>query len=771
MKKTVRLLALLLSLAMLLTFVSCKKTETGNQKKPNKDVTSQTQSTDDVDEFEGSDLSEGGDFVVDDLVDDDMDQIIFARPLTEGYISSGVKISLDADEEFQDDLDTEIEDDDFELGDIEMEEYNYEPLIQKLGKAVTGNTRVISVDNSDNGLLYKGFTGISCNVFPTQTSLHSQTIGKDAAAYLELNGKRFKDSSPEYARAWFQIDWIITQESGNHTDDLSWKKYKEKGNWEENPDYINYYNRVYCFSQGQEMNDEFKGFVDYCTMLDEADIEIYLAFGWKIANRIQGWFGSDPIQPQTGAPLDLDAYADAAVALFKYMRNDVGLDNFNVLSFYNEPNRTNDHLFYSESDFATIGDKGVYWAAMARKCREALKKAGMSDVQIMGADLSGEIDVSTDNYVNPYLRNHANNVVDMYTMHYYGYYGEGYEGLFDKLVFVSNFYNKPTMITEMFTAEKDIQSEAAFKWNNWDRSIGSVFVACANNGVLGAFRWVYVGGVLPDPVGYDLENGDKALWKRPNSVETSNEVHHAFYEDSMLNQYVPQNANVHKIEWEGEDLRASAFTSENGKDFALVVEANEFDENRKINVNLTKSLEGKTLYVYRYTHQQKLDGNATIPTSTKTIKNTSKQFTFDISYRYGLYVVSTIKPLKQISLTNASTGEPTVAVTCKINGSVKVNAELIDCDSDDTLEWEIKRYSGAVKTKKKKEILREDCIATGTYTQKGSISKVSLDTLTMTYTSTNQAEKGEVIAIRCTVKDGDTNVKNDRYAVLMIVIN
>lgn len=764
MKKTVRILALLLSIAMLFTFVSCKKTP---EKKPDKnnDGKKPTSSQGSVD----SNLSDDGDFTVDDLVED-TDQIVFARPITEGYISSGVKISLDTDGDYDDDLDSDFGDEDFELGDIEMEENNYQPLLQKLGTAVKGTTRQININNSKKGILYKGFTGVSCNVFPTQTSLYAQTIGKDAAAYLELNGKRFNDVSPEYARAWFQIDWMITQEAGNHTDDLSWKKYKENGNWGENPDYINYYNRVYCFSQGQEMNDEFKAFVDYCTMLDEAEVDIYLAFGWKVATRIQGWFGSDPIQPNTGAPLDLDAYADAAVALFKYMRNDVGVENFNVLSFYNEANRTNDHLFYLESDFATIGDKGVYWASMARKCKDALKKAGMSDVQIMGADLSGDIDVSSEKYVNPYLLKNTSGIVDVYTVHYYGYYSEGYEELFDRLVFISNFYNKPTMITEMFTAEYDVKSEAAFKWNDWNRSIGSVYVACANNGVLGAFRWVYVGGVLYDPVGYDLENNDKALWKRPTSVATSNEVHHAFYEDSMLNQYVPEKANVHKLDWEGEDLRASAFTSEDGKDFALVIEANEVDDNRTIKVNLTESLVGKNLYVYRYTHQQKLDGNATIPTSVKTIKNTNKNFSFDISYRYGLYVVSTIKPLKQVALTDKY-NYPIAATTCKINGSVKVNAELIDCDSDDELIWEIKRYSGAVKTKKKKELRREDCIATGTYTEKGSITKVSSDTLTMTYTATDKAEKGEVIAIRCTIKDGDTNVKNDRYAVLMIVID
>ncbi len=800
MKKLMQVLALILSISMLFTLASCKKT------KPKKENTSSTQSA-------PADVNDGNDFV-DDLIDDPLDipvddlpyddtliedypyddnlddsqndyedngeqntddqqtEIIFARPNTEGFISSGIKIDYVSNED-ESDLDVEIEDDDFDLGDIDFDDVEYTPVIQKFGSQADGKNRVVNVNNTENGIEYEGFTGVSCNVFPTQTSLFAQQNGKNAEAFLELNGKRFNDSSPNYARTWFQIDWMITQESGNHTDDLSWKEYKENNNWEENPDYINYYNGVYCFSKGQKMNDEFQAFIDYSKMLDEANVEIYLAFGWKIASRIEAWFGCDPIQSRTSAPLDLDAYADAAVAIFKYMRNDVGLENFNVLSFYNEPNRTNDHNFYLESDFSTIGDKGVYWAVMARKCKDAFAAdPELKDVKLMGADLSSDIDVSSDNYVNPYLRNHASDLVDVYTMHYYGYYTESYSELFDRCVFISNFYNKPAMITETFAAEYDVSSDQpSFVWNDWGRSISSAYIACANTGLVGVFRWFYVGDVLYDPIGYDLQDKDLSSWLRPVDVASSNEVKHAYYEDSMLNQYVPQYANVYNIDWQGDDLRVSAFTSEDGDDFALVVEANENKTARNLRVNLKKSLGGKTLYVYKYDHSQEVNGNAIIPQSENVISSVNKNFEYKLGKEYALYVFSTIAPVKQVALFDSETGDPVAAVNCKINGSVTVDARLLDCEDGDTLDWEIKRYSGAVKTKKKVELRRENCVETGTYLEKGSISKISSNTLSITYTATDKAEKGEVVAIRCTIKDGDNNVKNDRYAVLMVVIN
>lgn len=772
MKKLTRVLALLLCASMLVSLAACRKNK---QKKPNK---TNSQTTNQEDTF-SSELSYGDDFDIGDLEDSDAFDIIFSRPVTEGYISSGVKVSLD--DETEDDLGADFEDDDFDLDDITEEVYDYQPLIQKFGNSVKGTDRKIHINNSKSGVLYTGFTGISCNVFPTQSSYFAQTAndGKDAEAFMEINGKRFNDTSPHYARAWFQIDWMITQESGNHkshnpTENLEWEEYKENGNWEENPDYINYYNRVYCFSDGEKMNDEFNAFIDYCEMLDEANVEIYLAFGWKIADRIADWFGADPIQKNTSAPLDLDAYADAAVALFKYMRNEVGLDNFNVLSFYNEPNRTNDYGYYKESDFATIGDKGVYWAQMAKKCRKALDaEKGLKDVKIMGADLSGSIDVSSENFVNPYLRNNEHGLVDAYTVHYYDYYNHNYtyEDLFDQLVFVSNFYaDTPVMITETWASEIDVTS-GDYKWVDWGCSLGSLFTASANNGILGVFRWAYVGGVIYNPIAYDPQNNSKSSWIRPVDVKSINDVRHAYYEDAIINQYVPDNANIHYIEWDGEDLRASAFTSKDSKDFALVVEANEHTTARNIKASLESSLNGKNIYVYAYNHSIVPDGNATIPQAVDVISSVSRSFKYTINKQYGLYVFSTIKPVKQVEVFAHGTSTPAAAITCKINQSVTIDAKLLDCDTDDTLKWEIKRYSGAVKTKKKVEQPRENCIETGTYTEKGSITNVSADTLSMTYTATNEAEKGDVIAIRCTIVDGDTNVKNDRYAVATIIID
>lgn len=104
-----------------------------------------------------------------------------------------------------------------------------------------------------------------------------------------------------------------------------------------------------------------KSCVEYWKALEEAGTEVYLAFGWKIANRIQSWFSSDMRYSRESAPRDLDAYADACVALYKYVREEVGLTNFSTLAFYNEPGQVfTGGIPYQ--DFSVSGDKRVWWA-------------------------------------------------------------------------------------------------------------------------------------------------------------------------------------------------------------------------------------------------------------------------------------------------------------------------------------------------------------------------------------------------------------------------
>lgn len=711
---------------------------------------------------------DGNDLIGDIDTPDGGYEILIDRPETEGLISTGVKLSYSFDEEVDDpilDGDIGIDDDFFLDEDLDLGENTYTSLIQKQGEKVSGKTRKITVQNSTDGIVFTDFSGLSANVFPTTASLNAQKVVGDAEAFMESSGERFNDVALRYGRAWFQIDWIVTNEAGDN-----WTNYKE--NPEDNPDYKNYMNGIYCFSEGQKTTDNFDAAVKYFQMLEEAGTEVYLAFGWKVGTRVQDWFGAHPTRGDIAAPRDLKAYAKAAAALFKYMRNEVGLTNFNTLAFYNEPNRADDLSYQGSWDFVCAGDKTIYWASMARACQEEFDRHDdLKDVLIMGADDSEDMKETGENYVNPYLRNNAPDAVDCYTFHYYGYSstnGQNYDNYFDKCVFAYNYYEKPCYITEYYTSHYDIPvsdgEDGAYTWTDWNRSLGSLYIASANTGMRGAFKWTAVVSVLPDPSAWGNSDGENISWMRPIDVESINTVKHAYYQEALLNNYVPGGANVHNITWTGDDIRASAFTSKDGEDFSLVIEANEKSSERSLQINLEEAL-GKDVYLYWYNFNQITDGNAIIPQCMKTFQNVEKTFSFSIDGNYGLYVFSTIKPLKQVTLFEKGTNNLGTAFNLEAGDSVTVAPEFIDCNGDETVKWEVKRYSGAIKSTTR---LREDFMKNDEYLNRGTLTQ---DGNEMTYTVGDKAESGEIVAIRCTIVDGDDDVKNDRYAVTTIMIS
>lgn len=779
MKKTLsRLFALLLAAAMVLSMVSCKKNKTPNTTSSSKVSSVEAPSEPDS---EPTDASDDGDVedpdepIVDPTEEDPTASFRGATAVT-GDLSTGVMLNNadnddpdnNGDDDPGDDLDTP--------DDIDNETITYDPIIQMAGKAVASNKREVKINNSKQGVVYTDFNGLNCNVYPTHGTLLSQQYDKTSDAYMELDGKRFNDIAGRYARSWFQIDWMITDEAGD-----DYEKYDV--DWDKNPDYQNYYKGVYDFD-----SEAMQSAIDYWKMLDEADTEVYLAFGWKIATRIQAWFGSEPSRPQIAAPRDLDAYAKAAVALYKYCRNEVGLTNFKTLAFYNEPDRADSQSYNGSWDYVTIGDKCTYWAMMARACKKAFaKEADLKDVTIWGADCSNNMTYTSDQYVNPYLRKYASDAVDVYTFHYYHYHNDrdsyhdsmdstsNYESLFKTNIFVSNWYSDhPCYITEYYACDKDIEKD--YRWDNkyagWNGTIASFLTACANAGVHGAFKWSFVGNFLLDPLFFNPANGDFSSWVLPTNPTNSKLVQYSYYEEAMMNNYIPRRANVQDISWTGNDIRGTAFTSENHSDFSLMIEAEDNLKVKDLRVSLTESLGGRTLYVYKFDYNNiKKDANATIPALYDKLQNIGKSFSYELDGDYGLYIFTTIKPLKQVELYTDVTNEVAASFEIQKDDVAKIKAKLIDCEPGDTVSWEIKRYSGAVKYEDLSKKLEYKRVA------KEKINGADLGTITngtnlsdggvMTYTPAADAESGEVVALRCTIN----GTAGDRYATAIIHIS
>ena len=169
MKRNIlKLLSLVLVVALLASLAACKPKDKDKDKnkKPNNSVSA------DVEQGDDGDLSIGGD-----IDEEPGREIIVSLAATDGKISSGIKLDYDGDDfsEFGED----ILDEDF--GDLDSgSTATYEPLIQKFGSKVSGskNVRDITVNNSKKGIAYKGFEGIGCNVYPTQSTLDSQSLNE-----------------------------------------------------------------------------------------------------------------------------------------------------------------------------------------------------------------------------------------------------------------------------------------------------------------------------------------------------------------------------------------------------------------------------------------------------------------------------------------------------------------------------------------------------------------------------------------------------------------
>ncbi len=773
-KRITRLLSLLLALCVLLSLASCRRQEkepAGKQPDTSSVIedqgTEDTSSTpDDVSEITDAldgELEDGWseDSGYEDMGDiDNTDSIgIINRPETDNAISVGIKLAYagdDLDDELDDELDSELDDEeDWEIDtDISIDEVDISKVIEPYGTLKTnGKKRAININNSKEGILFTNFSGLSTNVYPTQGMLMSQQNTGDREAFVEINGDRFNNIKASFARTWFQIDWMMTDECAEKG--LNYRDFAT--NWEKNPDYNNYYNGIYNF-EGEQM----QSCIDYWSMLEEAGTEIYLAFGWKIATRIQNWFSSDMRYPRESAPRDLDAYADAAVALYKYVREDVGLTNFNILSFYNEPNwNAPGEITYQ--DFSVTGDKRVWWVNMVKKCREAFDKNGLKDVIIACADHTGTIMTNDDKMVSVYVKNHIPELVDMWSFHIYpgrgwmlpnGYDGQ-YEILCDAMRYIFNLYGESSYLTEYYgTVLHDEGSEYRWSLHGWDTSNAAFLIAAANNGVRGNFHWGFTGGYLCDPLMFDPANGSSAAWLVPKS-NSLDAVQHGFYECSLMNNYIPKNANVHNIEWAGDDIRASAFTSPDGKDFSLIVEADENSTQKEIEVSLSQSLAGRDINVFCYDFNTKYTSNAIIPTLYDTIKNVNRSFTYDeIDGDYGVYIFTTLAPVKQIALFNpADSSKDAIYNEVATDGTVSIKPDFIDFNgtpSKDNVIWEIKRYSCAPTTDN----------ATGMQNKSVSLEKTSDDlgelTVaadgTVTYKPRSGAKAGDIIAVRCTLK-------------------
>ena len=689
---------------------------------------------------------------------EDGGEIIIERPEGDGSISEGVYVATEYDEDppVEDPPVEEVEEEDeWDVTKFEtltsVPGVQYKKVIQVVGTATSGNRRTITVDNTKSGILSTDFEGFGCNYFPSMGTHVAQLEHNESDAYLEINTKRFNDAGYRYARTMFQLDWMITNECKNP------ELYKDRKDWNKNVDYVNYINGVYDFN-----SDKFQAFVEACKMMEETGCEVYLAFGWKIDARVQDWFSVSPSKPGASAPRDNKAYAKAATALFKYMREEVGLTNFNIISFYNEPSMQQN---YNDGgvDFYDIGDNRVTYLEMVKECSKALKKDDATkDVQIMAADTANDILTadSFDNH-NVYLKNHASKYINAYTFHYYyphwqywaptdGSYSP-YEELHKVMVIMNKMFKDKkhkVFLTEFYAGSWEDSTWGDTRYQGWEGSETGYYLACANAGINGVFKWSVAAGYI-DGIGL-VGGSQRDSWATPTDAASIADVNESYYLEVMLNNYVPKHANVLDITWKGKDMHVGSYQSKDGKDIAVVVDTTDkATDSRNLTINFKKSLGGKTIYVYRHAMYNPISSNATIGTPVKTIKDVNSSLDFILDKNYGAYVFSTIPPVAQLELVTPGTKNASVYNECEADGSVKIQYVELNCQDVD-IEWEVVRYTCAAE-------LDANGVALDKVSKDVTAGRVGTivpnkNSKTITYYPDSAAKSGDLIAIRGTIK-------------------
>ena len=675
-------LSLIIALLMLCSsFASCKKTPQGGDKNPTSSITASEGKTSQSDSSDtSSDIIAGLDVGSPDLNEDIiLDDINSEFSDVSSVVDSPVVNDSSADSPSADDSSNvesdseETEEDPFDYDDLfdwfdvdDLIEEEYVSPIQMVGTAVDDSNPKRKISIETDNIVFNDFLSIGGNVFPGIMSDEGRAASGMNDVYFEVEKKRFVSAKPQLNRLIFNVDYMVT-----NTGD------EEKDGW-------NYNNGIYDLE-----NDRTQACYKYIEMIESYGGLVELNYGWKAATRIQSWFSLSDTNPTGSAPYDLEGYSKACAEFVKYLLVDKGYKNIHSLCFFNE-------MEHATHDYDTLGDRFVYYVAMLKFVKEGLDKYGLYDEIEVWVCEDGIKSGSAE-----YMQEHFGEHISGYSFHEYPHaYNEGsfYSGLFNTICRMYGRIKKPIYFTEFNTgvfedtlltgdALKDREAVAGYRHWHWENNTTAIFMALANSGSLGASRWGYGTDYWTDPLSlFNIGESWKAHWYAPITIsQINNGVNLHYYEDAILTNYVPAFSDVLQVYWEGEDIRVSAFQLNDGN-YTFVVQAEKTDKNRSIEFTFDKAI-GKDINKFVYKNTMARSGSANVPSLKKTFTNVGKTLTDNIDGEYGTYVYTTCSPIKQIDM-------PTVAFNAKAGDTVKIDASLLDCGEDDTIEWKISATEG-----------------------------------------------------------------------------
>lgn len=738
-KKLTKLLCLTMAIAMAVSMTSC------SPKKPTKKPIPSTPGV----ESPADDNSNIEDVTSDLLGGEDLlppDEFIDVIP-DDSTVDIGVDDFIDGEDFYNEDFvmipemeystnspdpDGDLEGDDFgDLGDLEEDfgpnRLTATSLIQKEGEHVDGKEREFNIDV--NNVAYPDFRGLGSNVFPCNLTEEAFVTlkGSENWDYDEVNfqvdADRWNTIKSHYNRMWFDIHWFTT----------SVEEDFRRPDIENNKDYQNYLNGVYDYE-----SDYMQAMYKAIQVWQDSGSITALNYCWKVGERIQEWYNFPNISnPNISAPYDLDAYARSCADLLIYLREVKGLTSIECLTFYNEP--------HYDGDFDTFFYEPAYWVAMVKRVEEELIKRGIRDDIEIWANEHGSIQGNPEEFAE-YIRDNAPDTIDMWAFH--SYYSSNtqmkdnnYSYWYHFWSYMREKYGKKIYVTETYASTPTYGAEFTQQhaWRSWNDSRGSQMICAANVGLYGVLDWGMTGGYVPKPVGFTPSDGPTAAWEIPRNDVYLDRVQYNFFDESLLTNYIPAHSDVLMVDWTGDDIHGSAFKLPDGG-YTILIDAagninttigSEYEYKETSERNITFNLSGldKDVTFYRYTYDpddQYLNPHATINTSDKKLSTKDGVFKDTIDKDYGMYLYTTMAPVKQIEIDGDS-------ILHKIEEGTETysfSAKTIDCKGD--IVWSISAATDGDRHSK-----MDKC---GKINSKG------------VYTLDKDAKVGDKIAIRASLK-------------------
>lgn len=613
---------------------------------------------------------------------------------------------------------------------------NYKNPVQAYGKKISGSKRTIKVQ-TDNPV-WLNFHGFGANYFCQTYTKHNYGNLKYTQASFALDAERYTSDAAHIARLWFDVDFMVTSEQKEIPKD-----------YRDNIDYQNYMNGIYDFE-----SEQMQSFWSYMNVWKEAGTDIAINFGWKVDDRIQSWFSIPGVaKPHSSAPYDLAAYSKAAVALLNEVERR-GYDNATkYITFYNEPAEIDQTKV---GDFVTLSENKAYYASMMRYIDKAFKESGWDKKIEVWTLESGRVAQGTTEYTD-YIYQTSKNHFDTMALHIYGNeelvlsgaqeYGSNnsvYSAIYTVAEMIKNSYRQKNIyITEYYNCPSLETYDESYVWRDWNASNAGYFIAASNCGIGATLKWITVGGYNCRKSNLYLVSADLGHYgvAVDNLYEghTTNDISVDTYFDLLAIWYIPDGSDVLMQTWTGRDIKVSAYKYKD--DYTVLVEANKSKlKSRELNIKFNNNLGGKTFYRYTFNPlTQKCNGNGTVPTSDKIIKNVSKSFSDKINGDYACYFYSTIKPIKQVEVED-------ISIYCKKNESINIKARMIDCSTTDKLKYKVVAKSVCVG----ETVAKEDL---------GTVSNSGV------YTPPSSAKSGDYFAVKAYLEN-DTSV----HAIALVYI-